>query len=175
MASAPIDAFWRRAAAAAGLDAASTAPEAWSFADTPALADGLLGAVIAGVKTGTSTSLAELEADGDPVPQAGELSILLDGAGIPRALIRTTSVTICAFDDVDAGFAASEGEDDLSLTAWREGHAAYFARVLERRGMAIGQLGALPLVLERFELLYSEIRDAFPGVPDGAPATSAAR
>ncbi len=60
----PIALFWRRAAAAAGLDPSTAVPEAWSFADTPALADGLLGAVISGVKTGTSTSLAELEADG---------------------------------------------------------------------------------------------------------------
>jgi len=155
-ASQSVTEFWRRAATDAGLDPTAAVPEAWSFADTPDLADALLTAVISGRKTGTSTSVAELEADGDPVPQVGELSILTDGAGIPRALIRTTSVIISAFDDVDAAFAASEGEGDLSLEAWRTGHAAYFERVLARRGLPISQLGPLPLVLERFELLYAE-------------------
>jgi len=104
----------------------------------------------------------------------GELSVLLDGAGLPRALIRTTSVTISAFEDVDAGFAASEGEDDLSLAAWREGHAAYFARVLDRRGIPVERLGELPLVLERFELLYAESREGVERMPDGSTAARAA-
>nr|WP_241739978.1 MULTISPECIES: ASCH domain-containing protein [Microbacterium] len=115
-----------------------------------------MAAVISGRKTGTSTSLAELEADGEAVPREGELSILIDGSRIPRALIRTTRIEIRTFDEVDAAFAAAEGEDDLSLEAWRAGHAEYFERVLARRGLPVSQLSSLPLVLERFELLYSE-------------------
>ncbi len=145
----------RRAARAAGVDPA-TDPPAWSFADTPRLADELLQAVLDGRKTGTSTSVLELTDDGEPVPQPGELSIVLDGAGAPRAVIRTTSVRIAAFDDVDAEFAASEGEDDLSLAAWREGHARYFRRVLERRGIRVDSVSRLEVVLERFEVVYSE-------------------
>ena len=150
-----VSRFWLRAAHAAGVDPA-TEPPAWSFADTPRLADELLETVLGGRKTGTSTSLLELTDDGEPVPQPGELSIVLDGAGVPRALIRTTSVRIAAFDDVDAEFAASEGEDDLSLAAWREGHETYFRRVLERRGIPVDSIADLEVVLERFELVYSE-------------------
>lgn len=150
-----VSEFWLRAARAAGLDPAAE-PPAWSFADTPRLADELLQAVLDGRKTGTSTSMLELTDDGEPVPQPGELSIVLDGAGAPRAVIRTTAVRIAIFDDVDAEFAASEGEDDLSLAAWRDGHERYFRRVLERRGLSVDDVGALEVVLERFEVVYSE-------------------
>ena len=61
------------------------APPAWSFGDSPRLADELLALVLEGRKTGTSTSLAELEDAGEPVPRVGELSIVLDGAGEPQA------------------------------------------------------------------------------------------
>lgn len=150
-----VSEFWLRAARAAGLDSAAE-PPAWSFADTPRLADELLQAVLDGRKTGTSTSMLELTDDGEPVPQPGELSIVLDGGGAPRAVIRTTSVRIAIFDDVDAEFAASEGEDDLSLAAWRDGHERYFRRVLERRGLSVDDVGGLEVVLERFEVVYSE-------------------
>ena len=150
-----VSEFWLRAARTAGLDLAAE-PPAWSFADTPRLADELLQAVLDGRKTGTSTSMLELTDDGETVPQPGELSIVLDGAGAPRAVIRTTSVRIATFDDVDAEFAASEGEDDLSLAAWRDGHERYFRRVLERRGVPVREIGGLEVVLERFEVVYSE-------------------
>lgn len=147
--------FWQRATRAAGLDA-TPQPPAWSFGDNAPLADALLQAVLDGRKTGTSTSVLELEAVGEPVPRPGELSILLDGAGVARAVIRTTSVEIAAFDDVDAEFAASEGEDDLSLGAWQAGHEAYFRRVLAAHGVPVERIGVLQVVLERFELVHSE-------------------
>jgi uncharacterized protein YhfF len=123
-------------------------PAAWSFGDNPQLADSLLAAVLSGAKTATSSSLWEYDAD-TPVPEKGELSILLDGAGHPRALIRTTAVDIVPFGDVDEDFALAEGEDDGSLEAWREGHRRYFARVLEREVPE-----DMPVVCERFELRY---------------------
>lgn len=129
-----------------GVDAA-VPPQAWSFGDNPGLADSLLAAVLAGEKTATSSSLWEYD-DGLPVPQVGELSILLDGAGTPRALIRTTSVDVVPFDEVGEEFAAAEGEDDRSLASWRREHERYFGRVLERPFAA-----DMPVVCERFELL----------------------
>ena len=127
----------------------SVPPPAWSFGDNPDLADGLLAAVLSGEKTATSSALWEYEDSGEAIPQVGELSILLDGAGHPRALIRTTSVEIVAFDDVDAEFARAEGEDDRSLESWRAEHEKYFRRVLVR-DFALD----MPLVCERFELRY---------------------
>ncbi|MGC5168958.1 isochorismatase family protein [Luteimicrobium sp. DT211] len=130
--------------------ASAVPPPAWSFGDSPRLADELLALVLAGRKTATTASLLEYEDDGEPLPRPGELSILLDGRGRPRALVRTASVEVVPFADVTAGFAAAEGEGDRSLASWREEHARYFRRVLgddrfdER----------MPVVCERFELLH---------------------
>ncbi|MTG89072.1 ASCH domain-containing protein [Cellulosimicrobium sp. BIT-GX5] len=156
---AEILAFWELARPSAGMArvgvvtgttvAETVPPPAWSFGDNPALADDLLEAVLTGEKTATSSALWEYEDSGEQVPRVGELSILLDGQGHPRALIRTTSVEIVPFDEVDAEFARAEGEDDRSLEAWRAGHETYFRRVLEREFSP-----DMPLVCERFELRY---------------------
>ncbi|GED10644.1 ASCH domain-containing protein [Cellulosimicrobium cellulans] len=157
--AAEILAFWELARPSAGMArvgvvtgttvSETVPPPAWSFGDNPELADGLLAAVLSGEKTATSSALWEYEDSGEPVPRVGELSILLDGDGHPRALVRTTSVEIVAFDDVDDDFARAEGEDDRSLASWRAEHEKYFRRVLEREFAP-----DMPLVCERFELRY---------------------
>ncbi|MFI9489923.1 ASCH domain-containing protein [Promicromonospora sp. NPDC052451] len=126
-------------------------PQAWSFGDEPELAEKLLAAVLAGDKTATSSALWDYEDEGAPLPLAGELSILLDGEGHPRALIRTTRVETTTFEQVDEEFAAAEGEDDRTLESWRAGHEAYFRRTL---GGGREFAPDMPLVCERFELLY---------------------
>jgi len=132
---------------------ATVPPPAWSFGDNPALADGLLAAVLSGDKTATSSSRWEYGAD-VPLPQVGELSIILDGGGHPRALIRTTSVEIVPFDQVSADFAAAEGEDDRTLASWRAGHQEYFTRVLDGHEFRPD----MPVVCERFELRFPRPR-----------------
>jgi uncharacterized protein YhfF len=110
-----------------------------------------------GAKTGTSTALAEFEQGDEPLPATGELSIVTDGAGRPGALIRTTRVEIVPFDQVDAEFAAAEGEDDRSLASWRREHETYWRRVLAPLGQEFSP--AMPVVTERFELLYPRASD----------------
>lgn len=165
--AAEIQAFWevvRGRAHLGDLDvvtgasvASALPPPAWAFGDGPRLADELLGLVLAGSKTATATSLAELAAAGEPVPRPGDLSIILDGEGRPRALIRTAEVDEVPFRDVTEEFAALEGEDDRTLVSWRREHERYFRRVLEGTGTEFTE--DLPLVLERFELLHPKPHD----------------
>lgn len=129
---------------------AAVAPPAWSFGDDARLADELLALVLSGRKTGTSTALAELTATDQPLPRVGDVSIVLDSAGDPRALLRTTEVAVVPFDQVDADHAAAEGEDDLTLESWRREHEVYWRRVLGDAGFAPG----MEIVVERFELVY---------------------
>lgn len=136
---------------------ASLVPPAWSFGDDPALADQLLGLVLDGAKTATSTALVELERAGEPLPARGDLSILLDGGGHPGALIRTTEVATVPFDRVGADLAAAEGEDDRSLESWRTEHERYWRRVLPALGAEFAP--DMPVVTERFELLYPRTHD----------------
>ena len=159
-----VVAFWEAARARAKIGrlpvvtgvgvAAAMAPPAWSFGDNPRLADELLALVLAGRKTGTATAVPELDATGEAMPRVGELSIILDGAGHPRALIRTTGVRVVRLGDVDEEFAASEGEGDGTLASWRADHERYWGRTLAGTGTPIDD--ELPVICETFELLYPQ-------------------
>ena len=153
--------FWQQARAHAGVGRVSVvtgetstsavAPPAWAFGDDAAQADRLLDLVLAGRKTATSSALPDYTAD-DPVPAVGELSILLDGAGEPRALVRTPGVRVVPFAEVDAEHAAAEGEGEGTLASWRADHADFFASSVQAAGLA--SVEELPVVLERFRLLH---------------------
>lgn len=162
-----ILAFWEVARVRAGVVrvgivtgpgvSGSMVPPAWSFGDTPALADRLLALVLDGTKTGTSTALAEFGRAGESLPKRGELAILLDGAGRPRALIRTAEVAQFTFDQVSEEFAAAEGEGDRTLASWRAEHETYWRGLLPTLGEEFAP--DMPVVTERFELLYPRPTD----------------
>ncbi|WP_062137517.1 ASCH domain-containing protein [Demequina aestuarii] len=137
-------------------------PAAWAFGATPAHADDLLALVIQGVKTATASALWDHEATGEPVPVEGELSIILDGRSVPRALIETARVRIVPFHEVDAAHAAAEGEGDRSLTHWRQVHECYWR---EHSANPRGYEPGMPVVCEEFRLLYPPV-----GVKAGEPA-----
>lgn len=124
--------------------------EAWG--DNPALADELGTLIAAGTKTATCGALWEYEAEGDPLPTVGLLTVVLNGAGEPLCIVETIEVTIRPYNEVDAQFAFEEGEDDRSLPSWREGHRRYFTRTLAQIYRHFDE--AMPLVCERFRLLY---------------------
>ena len=100
------------------------------FCDNASDADVCADLVARGVKRATASALAELELQGQPLPQPGDLSIVTTWDGLAVAVIRTIEATVRRFDDVDADFAAMEGEGDGSLAWWREAHHAYYSRVL---------------------------------------------
>jgi uncharacterized protein YhfF len=130
--------------------------EAWSFGDGPEMADRLGGLVLAGRKTATCSALWELEAEGEPVPRPGEVSIVLDGTGEPLCIIETTEVEVRRFDEVDEAFARDEGEGDRSLAYWREAHRGFFSRTLPGIGRRFSE--DMPLVCERFRVIYGGSR-----------------
>lgn len=127
------------------------APPAWSFGAGPEDADALLDLVLAGTKTATSSALRDYEAGDEDVPGEGDLSIITDGAGRPRALIQTTSVRTVPFGEVDAAHAAAEGEGDLSLEQWRTVHRRFF----EQSGSGAPVTDDLPVILEEFTVLHA--------------------
>lgn len=124
--------------------------EGWG--DHPALADELGALIVQGTKTATCSALWEWEAEGNPIPQAGLITIALDGRGEPLCIVETVEVTIRKYNEVDADFARDEGEGDLSLEYWREAHKNYFSRVLPKIGMEFSE--DMPLVCERFRVIY---------------------
>jgi uncharacterized protein YhfF len=128
-----------------------TIPLAWAFGATPDHADALLDLVLAGVKDGTASSLWDYEASGEPVPEVGEYSVILDGTDQPRAVLVTTDVRIVPFDRVDAGHARAEGEGDRTLAYWRASHERYWREHSEN---SCGWASDMPVVCERFRVLW---------------------
>lgn len=134
-----VEAFWAEARVRARVvgeqsylgrsSAGVLCPPAWSFGDSRAMADELCALVLDGTKTATSSARWAYAEEGSPLPEVGELSILCDGDGRPRALLAVTRVRVVPFDQVDAAHAAAEGEGDRTLEGWRRDHEAFFRRV----------------------------------------------
>ncbi|MBM3138183.1 MAG: ASCH domain-containing protein [Chloroflexi bacterium] len=127
-------------------------PEAWGFGDSPEMADELGALVVAGTKTATASLLWEYEAEGSEIPKPGDLSIILDGRGLPICLIETVEVEINLFNQVEDRFAYDEGEGDRTLNYWRDGHWRFFTRSCQAIGRELAQ--DMPVVCERFKLVY---------------------
>ncbi|BDZ57680.1 ASCH domain-containing protein [Barrientosiimonas endolithica] len=85
-------------------------PPAWSFGGTQEQAGELAALVLDGRKTATASALWDYEAEDEPLPKVGQMSIVLDGHQRPVALIVTTEVATVPFDRVDAEHAEAEGE-----------------------------------------------------------------
>lgn len=111
----------------------------------PALADERLRLAIEGKKTATTSW---------PVPDplywgVGDLSVILDGKGQPKALMRTTSMVQCKFRDVEESFALAEAEGDYE--AYRSGHVAFYRQ--QDKGHEFGPDSIV--LCERFEVIYA--------------------
>lgn len=150
MSESVLSEFWRHVRSHIG-GLPATLPAAWAFGATPEHADELLDLVLDGTKTATASSLWDYEATSDPIPEAGELSIILDSAGTPRAVIRTVGVSIVPFDRVGADHARAEGEGDRTLEDWRVTHERFWRHHSENpRGFEPD----MPVVCETFRVIY---------------------
>ena len=98
----------------------------YAFGHSKETAEALCALVLEGKKTATSSALYHYE--DDPVPEPGDCSVLLDGTGRPRCVIECVDSDVVPFDEVEADFAAAEGEGDLSLAHWRKSHKETFER-----------------------------------------------
>jgi uncharacterized protein YhfF len=97
--------------------------ETFSFGDSPELAEELADLVLAGKKTATCWPASEGEKT-----KIGKKMVMLDGSGVPAAVLETVELTKRRFDQVDSAFAFDEGEGDRSLDYWRIAHQRYFSR-----------------------------------------------
>jgi len=153
----PIQDFWARAcrfAPGSDLEAhlgtlgEAVAPRTRSFGETPELADDQLASVLDGSKTATSGLESEYVDANEPLPRPGDLAIVVDGTGAPRALIRTEEVAVVPFGEITAMQVTAEGEWDRTLDSWRAEHRSAW----ETDGHVVDD--ATPVVLERFKVVF---------------------
>lgn len=143
----PISAAARAWADELGIEPA----DAFYFGDSAALADELAALVVAGTKRATTGLVWMHEREGWRIGEPGDLVIITRFDGTPACLIQIEDVTICRFGDVDAEFAAVEGEGDGSLAYWRRVHWDYFGRECAQLGREPSE--DMPVVCTRFRLV----------------------
>jgi len=86
------DAFWQAFRLYARLDHDNYV--VGSFGDSPEMATELADLVIAGIKRGPASLACDYGAGREPIPNPGDFVMILDGAGCPRFIWRTTQVTM---------------------------------------------------------------------------------
>jgi uncharacterized protein YhfF len=115
--------------------------ERFSFGDSAALANELAELVLIGKKRATCWAACD-----GPLTSIGNRMVMLDGSGVPRAIVETIELMQKQFGEVDEAFAFDEGEGDRTLAYWRAAHRRYF----ERRGTFAPDM---LLYCERFRLV----------------------
>ena len=126
--------------------------QVWYFGNSREMALELLDLVLIGKKTATASSVAMNELDPGNAPFVGGYSVVTDFDGEPRCIVRTVDVRHITFDEVDAEFAADEGEGDLSLEYWRRVHHDYFSREALKHGFDFNDRSII--CCERFVRLF---------------------
>jgi uncharacterized protein YhfF len=130
--------------------------EAVRFAFPGAERDRLVGAVLRGEKTATSSLLAEWLLDDQELPAVGDRREVLDSDDRPVAVIETTAVDVIRLADADMALAHQEGEGFESVAEWRQAHESFWTEdVIPRlpKGMAGPLKDGAKVVVVRFRLV----------------------
>jgi uncharacterized protein YhfF len=145
-----VRAFWAAFCLRSQLDP-GTPYQAWHFGDSAELARKLVELVLHGPKRATTSLMWAIERRPELAPVLRGYSILTELDGTPRCVIRTVSVEVRPFREVDAAYAWDEGEGPRTLDSWRADHWEYFGRECATLGREPSE--EMQVVLERFELL----------------------
>ena len=121
----------------------------WAFGGAP---DALAELVLNGIKTATASAYPLYEQEQEPLPKAGDYSVILNTKGEAVCIIRTTKVYVVPFREVSADHAFREGEDDRSLESWRKVHRDFFTREMNYEGLSFDE--DMPVVCEEFMRVY---------------------
>lgn len=146
--------FWADFLAQTGRDDGTPLYDVMHFDDNEQDANQLAALVLSGTKRATASLLWQYDGNGKGAARVGDLSVVTDWAGDPLCVIETSAVEVKAFEDVDADFAAAEGEGDGSLRHWRTAHEAYFGRVCDTLGRE--PTARMEVVCERFRVVFPE-------------------
>jgi len=147
-----LSTFWSEFAKATGSAHDECYYEAFFFGDSEEVANELAELVLKGTKRATAGALWSYEAEGQRLPQPGDLSIVTDWSGNPLCVIETQSVEVVPFLEVTAEFAATEGEGDGSLAFWQRAHREFFTRECATAGREFSE--SMRVVCERFAVVY---------------------
>ncbi len=122
-----------------------------SFGNGASSANTRLNLVIEG-RSSAAITPRELPALRDePLPQPDDLSIVTYGDGRPGAVVQTTAVDECPFNEVSEAHARLADGGNSDLADWRVTHQQVFTRELQRHERQFSE--TMPVVCEQFRLL----------------------
>jgi uncharacterized protein YhfF len=145
-----IGAYWARVCAKNAIDP-SIEPDIYPWGRTPILADLWLNLILHGNKRSTAHPMLQHDVEGTSPHSAGDYSILLDGFARPACVLRTTSVEVKAFSEVDEAFVRAESEGGGIVRYWKVGHWESYEPYCTLHGTEMSE--DLPMVFEYFELI----------------------
>jgi len=122
--------------------------DTYAFGSTDEFADHLAHLVKIGQKTATTSALDLYEPD-EPLPFVGEYNVILDAHDQPICVTQTKVTEVVAFDQVTREHAYHEGEDDRTLTMWRQEHRKFFEDAYRQMGQTFTE--QIPCFCEVFE------------------------
>ena len=101
--------------------------EAWPFGGAP---DKLADLVLQRIKTATCSAYDLYQIENEPLPQAGDYSVILNSNDQAVCIIKTLKVYVTEFKQVSEEHAFKEGEGDRSLEYWRKVHERFLINEL---------------------------------------------
>jgi len=125
------------------------------FAFPGPLRDRLVGAILDGSKTSTTSMAVEYELENESFPHLGARQVVVDSAEKAVAVIETTDVDHVRLADVPLEHACDEGEGYSSVAAWRAGHERFWHSEEMRNFLgdpSFAVNGDTMVVLERFRV-----------------------
>ncbi len=152
MSSETVEGFWAAFCSASASVDPETPYQVWHFGNTREMARELADLVLSGRKTATASSSSMNELRPEGAPRRDGYSVVTDFGGDPICVIKTLEIRQIRFNDVDAVFAAREGEGDLSLEYWRRVHRDYFMKEAREHGFSFDDTSLI--CCERFTLLF---------------------
>jgi len=147
-----IDSFWKEFQNEMPEYSGVEIPPSYYFCDNEKDANECADLVNKGIKQATTHSLSWLQIHEEKLPTNGDLAIVTDWHGTPKAFIKTIKVEIVKFKDITAEYAFIEGEGDRSLGYWQKVHWDYYTRELSDHNLKPYQ--DMELVCEYFETIW---------------------
>ncbi|MGV9225972.1 ASCH domain-containing protein [Streptomyces albogriseolus] len=132
------------------------------FAFPGPLRDRLVAAILDGSKTATAALVAAYEHEGEPLPEVGDRSVVVDSDDRPVAVVEVTGVRVVPLARVDLAHAVDEGEGYTGVAEWRAGHERFWGSAQMRAALEDPDFvvdDTTPVVLERFRVV-SRLRPA---------------
>ena len=123
--------------------------EAWPFGEAP---DKLADLVLQGIKTATCSAYDLYQINNEPLPQAGDYSVILNSSEEAVCIIKTIKVYVTEFKNVSEEHAFKEGEGDRSLEYWRKVHESFLTNELASVHKEFDE--STKVVCEEFEVVY---------------------